>query len=298
MGSISLEQLFPDHFGDPDDAGPISPMRMPLEAWVMRAGFEPHSRGEIVFEGETRVGVRFSERLWRYKQKPDTATERSARRWRLEFWADAGSAAPLAPGHTMVIAQEPYANAWLQSAAFKMYTKKSEEERPMPVVDELKKDEDPVDWLERHAPHDPWEHNARYVAGISQPRGFFSDKPRNSAGDLVLGVCPNLDELVKKIMDSSEIQHLLSETLAGRLRYWYPGVVPPPPHPCSEVLDDCPMLMAMAVQQALAGPRKLPEKWIGQPVWKLADMIYRDHVNQRDRAVRRRPERVADAPRT
>lgn len=288
MGGISLEQLLPERFGNPDAAGPISSLHMPLEGAVMRAGFERGSRGALVFEGETTVTVRLGERVWRYKQEPDTSTIKTARRWRLEFGVKIDDAGPLLPGHVAVVAQEPYGNTWLQRAFFKKYSKKSEEERPLPEVPRLEEDRDPVEWLEQNADYDPWEKNARLVAGISQPHGFLSDNPRNSAGDLILGACPDFDGLVGELWTSGETQRLLDETKEGRIVFWNRAKVQNPPRLYPEVIEDCEALMGISIQQALAGPRRSPEKWIGQPVWRLLGLIYRDHLNERNRVVHRR----------
>jgi len=106
MGAISLERLWPERFGDPNDAGPISPLRLPVSAEITRAGFERGSRGALIFEGETRVSVRLTERVWRYTL-PDVSLVQTARRWRLEFGVDIDESGPLQPGHEVVVAQEP-----------------------------------------------------------------------------------------------------------------------------------------------------------------------------------------------
>jgi len=60
-----------------------------------------------------------------------------------------------------------------------------------------------------------------------------------------------------------------------------------PPRLYPEVRHDGLNLMGISVQLALAGPRHSPKKWIGRQVWKLAALIYRDHLNERNRAVHR-----------
>jgi hypothetical protein len=176
-----------------------------------------------------------------------------------------------------------------------MYSKKSTEVRPMLEVPELKDGMNPVQWLEQHSKYDPWEKDARLVAGISQPNGFFSDKPRNSAGDLILGVCPDFDALVGELWNADETKHLLHETLENRIVFWNPRAkLPTLPRLYPEVIDDSTSLMAISIQQALAGPRNSPDRWIGKSVLSLVGLIYRDHLNERNRVVYRRGRHESD----
>jgi hypothetical protein len=292
MGSISMEELLPEVFGNPDDARPISPLRLPPKTRVMRSGFERSQRGELVFEGETEVGVRLVERVWEYKQLPDTSTLRKARCWRLEFGVDARKAAPITDGHVMVVAQEPFGNRWVHRSKFRKYSKKKDRDELTVPENGLTGDMDALEWLELHAEHDPWEKNQRLVAGISRPRGFHSDKQRNAAGDLILGACPDFDEIVNELLASKEIQRLLRVTEKGRIRYWNHrkvGTLPPPLYP--EVIDQSHDLMLVSIRQALAGPRRAVDTWIGHPVWKWVSCVYRDHLNECNKVVDRRVKR-------
>jgi hypothetical protein len=48
--------------------------------------------------------------------------------------------------------------------------------------------------------------------------------------------------------------------------------------------------MGLAIRQALAGPHKNGDKWIGRPVVEKVDQIYRGHLNSRNRRVAREGE--------
>jgi hypothetical protein len=170
-----------------------------------------------------------------------------------------------------------------------MYSKKKPVEQP--CFDVPAGEKDPVGWIEKHCPYDPWERNATLIAGISSSSGpLMKQEPRNIAGDLVLGICPNFDALVSEILEAQEIQHLIRVTERGHMRMGHPKVKKTfRLHP--ELVDECQMLMLLSVRQALAGPRKEPELWIGKPVWRLADQIYHDHLNERNRTLQRAQRR-------
>lgn len=289
MGSISLEELLPEYFGNPHDSVPIGSVQFPIESAVMRTGFKPSSSETPVFEGETPVTVRFLERLWRYKQLPDPSTEWKSRRWRLELRLKVENAGTLKPGHVAVIAQQPYSNLWIQRPFFNMYSKKGELDRKRLKVPELAKNE-PIEWLERNIKYDPWEKNRYFVAGISQPRGFLRDDPKNAAEGFVLGACADFDAMVAKLWESPEIKHLLVLTREGRLQFWREDKVDKPPRLYPTVKEECESMMGFAIHQALAGPARNSEEWIGEPVSKLVDWIYCGHLNNRNRQVRSKQE--------
>jgi hypothetical protein len=286
-----MEQLLPEYFGNPDDSGPISAWGMPPMAALMRVGFERREGSPPVFEGETAAAVRLCERVWRYRQPSSERPEKAASRWRLELAVQVSDAGPLAPHHTAVIAQEPYESTWLQRATFKMYSKKGGDHRKLLEVPKLKEKDDPIEWLERNLTHDPWEKGESFVAGIGHPKGFRSDNPRNSAGDLIFGACPDFNSLVEEIWKTVEVRRLLDDSRSGRLAFWYRGKVDTPPRLHPEVMEECETLMGYSIEQALAGPRKSAEKWIGQPVTNLVKEIYCGHLNNRNRVVNRQQKR-------
>lgn len=251
---------------------------MPPSVGITRVDFES-DRAEPVFEDETPMAIRLCERDWRYRRHGEERV-RTANRWRLELLVDAKEAEPLKPGHFIVVAQEPYSNQWLQYAKLLRYSKKSE--RPTPELPaDLPPDTDPVDWVERDLRVDPWETSDRYVAGISFPNGFWTAEPRNTAGDLIFGVCPDRDRVIEKLLRSHRIKDLLRATECNAIKFVFPDVGDAPPLD-PEVIDEAPALMDNAIQQALAGPAKL-DGWKGREVAEWVGMIFRDHLNNRNR---------------
>jgi hypothetical protein len=290
MASISLDQLLPSYFS-PDDASPIGTWPMPISLTAMCVGFKPVSNGEFIFEGETPIQLRLCERTWRYKHPAQSEKMCSARRWRLEIIADPKKT-HLCPEHAIVVAQEPYGTNWVQPAKLKMYSKKSESERPEFVVTDLGETEDPVDWLERNLPYDPWEKGNHYVAGIGFPNGF-QEKSRNIVSNFVFGACPDFEKVVEAILRSRAVQQMLVRTQENNINFWYSKAdIANPPRLYSVVIEEAKTLMGRSIQQALAGPSNLPshrpaEQWTGRPVAELVQRIYCDHLNNENRRVQR-----------
>jgi hypothetical protein len=295
MSAFSLDNLFPLETDCPGAAQSIGAVGMPSKVRLMRSGFDTSSKDWPIFEGETEAAVRLTERVWEYKHAPDTTALFRARRWRFEFAVKIGDAGLVRAGHSIVMAQQPYENAWLQCVTLKKYSKKAglRAAQIVPDSETLRRAhiEDPIEWLERNSKIDPWETSARFVAGFSQPKGSMSMRPRNSGGDFVVGVCRNFDESAAHLLGMNAIQRLIHETQRGRIIFWNRREVKNPPRLRQEVIEDCEHLMMMSVQQAMAGPRRSPAKWINEPAWKLAKLIYLDHLNARNRSVAARSDR-------
>jgi len=283
MGSIPIEELLPP---GPDEASEVGSWSPPPESSVMRVGFDRKSGGPIVFEGETPIRVQLCERIWRYRYPANNPVGKTENRWRLEILTDPGQAY-LRPQHSVVIAQEPYGNGWLQAATFKMYSKEEKSEQHFePVEQPLREKEDPVDWLERNLEYDPWENGAHYVAGIGAPNGFHED-PRNTHGAFVFGACPDFNGLVAELLGCHKIQDMLRQTEQNHITFWYRPAIKNPPQLYPEVIAEAETLMGLSIQQALAGPRRWSETWFGQEVSKLVRTIYCDHLNAFNKKVQR-----------
>ena len=302
MGIISIQQLLPRGIFRPDDAFPISRLGLPARAKMTRIGFDRDLGKPIRFEGETQVKVRMEERLWRYKlkeaeregeksrKKPNI---RESRRWRLEILVDARNSDSIQPSHQVVVAQTPYGNGWVQATALKKYTKKTLENEEMasklPELDDL---DDFESKLEGAQVYDPWEKGQYYVAGISYPRGYLQlllGNPRNAEIDYVIGVCPDFKATRDELIMSAEVEHLLEMTRKGTIAFWKRGAPEQRPHLYDETKEAAPELMMLAVHQALAGPQEFSEEWHGQPVWKLVERLYCNHLNNRNRKNSRAP---------
>jgi hypothetical protein len=298
MGSISAEKLLPPQWIRPDDALPIGTLEVPKEVTAMCVGFNRRSGDEIFFEGETPLFFRWSERLWRYRYPGKDGGERISQRFRLEIIADPNhkdfeKRSHLCPGNKLVVVREPYGSNWVQTTTFRMYSKKETEskrkEMMVPQLDDKKKD--PVEWLERNLEdlkYDPWETDARYVAGISVPNGY-REEVRNITGKFVFGACPDVDGLLKDIFATREIRKLLEQTKANTIVFAHPDAGSDARltlYP--EVIEMRDTLMWRSIEQALAGPSKPYEgdpqgKWVGQPVSELVRRIYCDHLNDYNR---------------
>src|SRR5579875_1157698 len=278
MGLININDFLPESFR-PDDSAPIKAWGLPPRTAVTRSGFV--NGEDLCFEGETRVQVRLCQREWRY-QRYGEAREQIAKRWRLELSVGAKKRNTLKPGHDIVIAQKPYGNQWLQFVKLKKYSKK---EQPVPKLPaDVPKDADPVEWLESHLEFDPWEQGKRYVAGISFPNGFWNPDFRNTSGDFVFGCCPDKETAIKALLRSRPIKALLEMTRKNRIIFSHEGkntrLFP-------EVIEEAEFLMAIAIQQALAGPDSV-RNWKGKPVSDYVSEIYRSHLNNLNRIWDRR----------
>ncbi len=292
MGQICAENLFPPHWSRPDDAQPIGTWSPSPALTATCVGFAPRHGDEILFEGETPLQVRWSERTWRYRYPGKDGAVRISNRWRMEIIADPKQT-HLRPGNNLVVVREPYGTNWIQTASFKMYSKKSESEREEAVVPQLRENEHPVDWLERNLKYDPWETGAHYVAGISFPNGF-QEEARNVSGGFLFGACPDFDGLVEDMFKTRGVEHMLHLTKENKIRFAFPGAdLETEPILYPEVIRVAKSIMGTAIQQALAGPGeprgdKRYEKWEGQPVSKLVWPIYCDHLNDYNRRESRR----------
>ena len=305
MGIVSIKKLLPSSVFQPDDAFPISRLWFPASAKMTRIGFEHKPGYPLKFEGETQVKVRMEERLWRYKLKGmerngeksnKKASIRESRRWRLEILVDARNAYPIQPLHQVVVAQIPYANGWVQATALKKYTKKNfEKEEIESRLPELDDEDDFESKLEAAQVYDPWEKGQYYVAGISYPRGYLQllwSNPRNAEVDYVIGVCPDFKATRDELRMSPEIERLLEMTRKGTIAFWKRGAPEQRPHLHDETKEAAPELMLLSIHQALAGPREFSKDWQGQPVWKLVERLYCNHLNNRNRKNSRVPKEV------
>jgi hypothetical protein len=270
---------------------------------MTRIGFDRKPGQPLRFEGETSVKVRMEERLWRFKVKQtegqgqknrNKASTRESRRWRLEILVDARNADSIQASHQVVVAQIPYGNGWVQATALKKYTKKTLEkeeiESKLPELDEL---DDVESKLEATQLYDPWEKGQYYVAGISYPRGYLQlllSNPRNVEIDYVLGVCPDFKTTRDELRMSVDVERLLEMTRKGTIAFWKRGSPEQRPRLFEDTKEAAPELMMLSVHQALAGPREFSEKWQGQPVWKLVEHLYCNHLNNRNRKNSRTPK--------
>ncbi|HLJ85682.1 MAG TPA: hypothetical protein VKZ53_02605 [Candidatus Angelobacter sp.] len=207
---------------------------------------------------------------------------------------DANNPDSIQPTHQVVVAQTPYGNGWVQATTFKKYTKHTREreelEAKLPECDGMK---DIEAKFEAALVYDPWETGQHYVAGISYPDGdlqLLANKPRNTAVDYVIGVCPDFKVACDELLTSTEVKRLLEMTEKDKLGFWKQGAPSKRPHLYDETKEEAQTLIMLAVRQALAGPCDFSKKWHGQPVSKLVEHLYCDHLNNRNRQISRVPK--------
>jgi hypothetical protein len=89
---------------------------------------------------------------------------------------------------------------------------------------------------------------------------------------------------------SAEVERLLEKTQKGTIAFWKRGAPEQRPRLYDETKEAAPELLMLSVHQALAGPREFSGEWQGQPVWKLVDRLYCNHLNNRNRRISRAPK--------
>jgi RNA polymerase sigma factor (sigma-70 family) len=199
-------------------------------------------------------------------------------------------------GSRLVIAEHPYSNGWLHQAEFKPPNKKGSEGRPQPSESALASPLDLLRWVEG-LPYDLWERGSLLTAGVSEPDmpHEHEGKLRNWKGRacLVLGTCHEYEACQEEVLGSPEVRRLIDDTRDNKIVFWKPGAkLPVRPRLHSEVIEDANALMGLAVRQALAGPHRDSEKWVGRAVTDKVRQIYCEHLNRLNRAVLRRAGRA------
>jgi len=287
MGSASLTALLPAPPPQPDDAYEIGAMPVSSEITAMRVGFE-NSRGEApIYLEESPISVAT---VWRVLETSEGARHRW---WRLETKVRSRGSG-IQRGHEFVLAEHPYANGWLHHAPFKPGSKKGAMERVEPPQGVLGSTASSIGWVEEQR-FDFWEKGNYLTAGISEPNLPFS--PGKSLRNVqrqalfVFGTCEDFRRCEQLLLQSQTVRELLRQTDEGTIRFW-PPKLPARPMLREEVKTEASSLMGLAIRQALAGPHNNGEKWIGRPVAKKVDQIYRGHLNSRNRQVAREQQRL------
>jgi hypothetical protein len=192
-------------------------------------------------------------------------------------------------GNTLVVADHPYSSGWLQSAPFKPGSKKGALARPDLSRSTIRSEMDFLRVIES-LHQDYWEKGNHLTAGISEP-----DLPLDLSGRIrntqrqalfVFGACDDLALCEKQLFQTSLVQRLLRDTEKGSIRFWAPKAhLKTRPRLYDDVKADGPVLMTIAIRQALAGPHRDGEQWIGRPVVEKIAQIYRGHLNRCNRLV-------------
>jgi hypothetical protein len=279
MGSIPLVQLFPRQATTTDDAREVGAIPLRMQVSAMCVGKD--GSGNLVYKKEVPI---YLATAWRVV---DDAEDRH-RWWRLEAKVETRNDG-IRPHHELVVAEHPYSGGWLHHVPFKPGSKKGAEERAEFSSRQFHSLAAAIAACEALA-YDFWEKGNYLTAGISQPELPFdpNDPPRNVQKQAlyVFGSCESLSAHEEALLRSKPIEELLRQTDAGTLKFWFKDAeLAELPQLFDEVKEDAWSLMMLSVRQALAGPHRDGEAWIGRPVAEKVDQIYRGHINARNRRV-------------
>jgi hypothetical protein len=249
------------------------PLRAPVPA--MRIG---HDGCGLIYLDEVPLYVGL---VWRVLE--DGGGHRH-RWWRLEAKA---RDARVSPGTELVVAQHPYASGWTHRAPFKAPSKKGPDERPDLSASTYRALPEVFATLDRLR-HDYWEKGNWLTAGISEPDLPFdpAQRVRNSQEGalLVFGLCERAAELEKSLWNDKAVRDLLRATELATIQFWCPKAkIKVAPKLLEEVKGEAVMLMMLSIRQALAGPHRDSETWLGRPITERISQIYRGHLNRRNR---------------
>ncbi len=286
MGKLLLSTLFEPQDASVDDSVEIGAAPVRTSPTAMQVVQNRSDEKELVYKEEIPI---YLAPAWRTLESDDG---QSYAWWRMEIKVSKETQA-IHGGDQLVLAEHPYGNGWLHHAPFKLGSNKGTLDRPDNAIPNFSSNVEAMTWAERQK-CDLWEKGRYLTAGISEPEtpfspsGAYRNVQKNAL--FVFGVCTDFPTFEKLLWNSPIITRLLRETKAGTIRFWPPmvrfknGAIP---LLFDEVRDDAESLMSLAIRQALAGPHKNSEKWIGQPVTKKVDQIFRGHLNARNRVVAR-----------
>ncbi len=136
-------------------------------------------------------------------------------------------------------------------------------------------------------PFDYFEAGNYLTAGISYPDQPFLDSVQNRSRDarLVFGVCEEPRHAENFVLGSMVVRELLRQTEENTIQFWMKGVDAGAIKLHDEVRENASFIMLCSIRQALAGPHdEDTTAFIGQPVTELIDHIYRNHLNNANRA--------------
>lgn len=243
---------------------------------AMRIGRTSDTNSELVYLGETQLD---------YKSRLRLIEDGAGKRWRWIRWEFQVSTrqTEVVRGNDLVISEYPYSIGWVLASPFKPWTKLTAEEQ----TEELSKQrfsslEDCLDWVEDRR-YDYWEKDKLLTAAISIPTDAAppSERLRNTSKPPVYGICTNFKTCEQELLDSVEVQKLLSMAKANTLKFAYSTRKNQKLHPAAQ--EAAPALMVLSIRQALAGPHNNSEKWIGKPVTKYIAAIFCEHLDNKNR---------------
>jgi hypothetical protein len=195
-----------------------------------------------------------------------------------------------------VLSRDPGAG-WFAAMRFKSSSHKTELERGDPLVTPCVNENEVFARLES-LKWDYWETGSFVTAGISVPPDAHIEARNYSRGDWRFGVCGGVEEAVAALRKDPKVRELQELTEHIALRF-SPRLAadkkPIPEEYCNfhnELKEHAPLLLELALRQALAGPED-GAAWHGRPVADLVAEIYKDHMYRVNRQLVDRDKEVS-----
>ncbi len=261
------------------DMQPVGRRRKVEVVDLMRVG---ERAGTLTFLGPVKSEVEFA-------REEVTVGGRSIAWWRHEIRvdrvrADDATEAPLdgaREGEAVVVTEWPWSQEWADLARLR----KANKDALDPTRDWAGLSPDDVICRVDALDYDVFETNHRYLtAAISRPLSTLgiADPRATRDGYEVYGLCADHDGYTRALLETDVVARLIATTRRGTLdcvpkNAKVEGVIPRrlPREARTEALS----LMLLSLRQTLAGPAHGDDAdWVGEPVAKLAEQIYKGHV--------------------
>ena len=310
-----MGQIWIDEFAWPEGGvtRPIGVVAGRLPCTVMLVGPQSSESATLVFQREVPATLGLDWKVMPYRKQDGERVSGAVARWcRLEVQVarklpKGEGESPLKAGMELVLGRAR-ASCWAANATFKNSNRKGPDERRNPLEKPASGIEEVIERLEL-LPYDAWEKGDYLTAGVSLPPDPLSAEDefetRNySRGNWILGACPDVESCLEQLRAEPKIKELLKLTEESRLRFWPSHLKHEVPSAYRtlhrEAQDDATLLMEVSMRQALAGPDDEPDAessmdetaresetvdWIGEPVTKLVEQIYKSHLYNRNRSL-------------
>lgn len=277
MAAIIWDNI-PDTY-DPDASQEIAAIDGRIPAKLTRIGPDSNSPHEMIYLDE--VPATFGVVDHRVSFQMGTV-ERSERWYRVEVQVPA-TEGRVHKDMRLVLARGRSVG-WSEVVPFKTPNKKGPWEGQNPLTEPVASVQELQTRLENLS-FDFWEKGDYLTAGSSIPPEPQLPADRNySRGPWVLGVCDNFGECRASLWKHSHMCKLLELTEAGNLSFW-PNDAPVRLRVLHDAArEDGSLFMEIAIRQAIAGPDKDCDSWIGRPAVKLVEQVYCDFIYNANRS--------------
>lgn len=281
MGAIGTERVTPRPPVVGDDAVEIGSLDWRLSVPVMTVG---SSDAGIVYLGESSVSLAT---VWRVAEDRETRFQW----WRLEAKVALPPEADwVSAGDSLIVSEHPYSTNWTQFALFKRSTHDRRSINQMltatvfPALEDIVKQIDTFD-------SDFWETGKYLTAGISIPEAPYIPEQHarrtNKQSVLVFGHAGQTDTIIEAVLQEPDVVRILGQTNRGtvKLPTKFAGLEGSEIRLYDELREEGLSLMYQAIRQALAGPHKDSEAWVGRAVSEKAIHIYLGHLHNWNRRI-------------